>query len=329
MQAFNKLALIEGLVEGSLEGSLEGSVVKVIYHGGQCPDGFGSAWAAWMYFRARAEVIAGQVSVEYIAANHGDEAPDCAGAIVFLLDFSWRRPVLIELLKKARHVVILDHHLSAAKDLEGLATEFSNLDLVFDMRRSGAVITWQYFHQRPVPTLLCYVQDRDLWQFALPDSRDVTAAIMSYPFGFELWRQWHEEGGAVVGDTEAGDTVADGPEDSAIRLLAREGKTINRFRRQMIEYYKTRAFTGIIAGFTVPIVNSPLVINSELLNELANGAPFAAGYSDKGDKRFWSLRSSENGADVSAIAFRFGGGGHPRAAGFSTTLKQNLLPLEP
>lgn len=289
------------------------SVIKVIYHGSECPDGFGSAWACWMYFSHLDSVSSNAVAVEYVAANHGEAPPECAGAIVFLVDFSYRREVLTSLLAEAKQVIILDHHISAQRDLEGLEDEHQNLEVVFDMTRSGAVITWQYFHDMAVPEILRYVQDRDLWQFALPDSQHVTAAMMSYPFEFSRWLQWHE------GDANG----------SGIALLAREGKTINRFRQQMINYYKTRAVIGQIAGYEVPIVNSPLAINSELLNELADGYPFAAGYSDKGTKRGWSLRSRNGGADVSEIAFQFGGGGHPRAAGFATALDINLLCLKP
>lgn len=285
------------------------SPVKVIYHGSACPDGFGSAWAAWKHFSQLPEVKAGELAVEYIPGNHGEVPDGCEGAQVYLVDFSYRREVLESLLSVVDKVVILDHHASAYDDLLGLDETHDNLTMLFDMNRSGAVITWQYFHTAPVPDILQYVQDRDLWHFALPNSKEVTAAMSSYSFEFERWNDWYEC-------------------DDAIAMLAKEGKTINRYRQQLIEFYKTRAVIGDIAGYQVPIVNSPTTINSELLNELAEGYPFAAGYSDKGTKRGWSLRSKEGGADVAKVAFQFGGGGHPRAAGFATQLDASLLKIE-
>lgn len=289
--------------------------IKVIYHGAECPDGFGSAWAAWAYFSKQPEIKNGQRAIEYIAANHGEAAPDCRGAEVYLVDFSYRRAVLKKIVGAAKEVTILDHHITASEDLDGLDAEHDNLTMVFDMQRSGAVITWEYFHQTPPPLLLQYVQDRDLWHFALPDSRDVTAAIMSYPFEFSRWQQWHE----------------DAQRRQELTALAQEGKTINRYRQQLIDYYCKRATPGNVAGYIVPVVNSPLAINSELLNVLAQGQAFAAGYSDKGMQRYWSLRSTKDGADVAEIAFAFGGGGHARAAGFSVQLDECMqnfgLPL--
>jgi nanoRNase/pAp phosphatase (c-di-AMP/oligoRNAs hydrolase) len=78
----------------------------------------------------------------------------------------------------------------------------------------------------------------------------------------------------------------------------------------------------------VPVVNCPGVIASDLLGELAEGNPFAAGYQDIGTRRNWSLRSTDAGEDVSKIAEQLGGGGHRNAAGFSTTLDESTLSIK-
>ena len=45
--------------------------------------------------------------------------------------------------------------------------------------------------------------------------------------------------------------------------------------------------------------------------------------------RIFSLRSTEDGLDVSEIASKFGGGGHKHAAGFSVPLEEALTkPLD-
>src|SRR5690554_7514457 len=89
----------------------------VIYHGGRCLDGFGSAYAAWCHFQQAG------ISADYVAANHGEAPPDCRNREVYILDFSYKRPVLSELCQSARRVVILDHHISAQQDLPGLEQE--------------------------------------------------------------------------------------------------------------------------------------------------------------------------------------------------------------
>ncbi len=274
----------------------------VIYHA-NCLDGFGAAYAAQRYFAQQTDS-----NCEFLPASHGDAPPDCTARRVFIVDFSYKRPLLERICQQAEQVTIIDHHVSAAKELEGLEQAYTNLHLVFDMEQSGAVLTWRYFHQTPPPDLLLHVQDQDLWHFALPDTRDLNAALGSYAFEFARWD-------ALV------------REPAGLAQLVQEGRAINRYLRQQIEAHKRKAHLGQILGYRVPIVNCPKVIASQLLHELAEQQPFAAGYQDQGLDRNWSLRSCAEGADVAAIAERLGGGGHVHAAGFRTRLPDGLLTI--
>lgn len=275
----------------------------VIYHA-NCLDGFGAAFAAWLHFAE------GEVEADYYAAKHGSEPPECSGRDIYIVDFSYKRAVLKRICAVAKSVTILDHHISAQEDLDGLADEHDNLHVVFDMEKSGAVLSWEYFHQTPPPLLLQHVQDRDLWRFELEGTDAINTALMSYPFTFAFWQELN--------------TFSERLDE-----LRREGETINRFRRQLIEQYKKRAVLSAIAGHQVPVVNAPHAIISELLGELAQEHPFAVGYQDHGNKRSWSLRSRKDGGeDVAKIAEKFGGGGHRNAAGFGTQLPEGLLTLE-
>lgn len=265
----------------------------VIFHS-NCLDGFGSAYAAYVHF-----VVKQNSNAIFVPAAHGDTPPDVGGRTVYILDYAYKRAVMAQLCQQAERVIVLDHHISAQEDLAGLDCEYSNLELHFDMNRSGAVIAWEYFNTDPVPLLIACVQDRDLWRYEIDITFDLNAALMAHPFTFAGWHQWAND-------------------EHALQALVIEGKAINRYRQQMIEQHKRAAVMGEIAGFTVPIVNCPRAIVSELLGELAKGQPFAAGYTDKGSRRGWSLRSDENGQDVARIAARFGGGGHKHAAGFVT-----------
>lgn len=276
----------------------------VIFHS-NCLDGFGSAYAAYVHF-----VLKQNINAIFVPAAHGDTPPDASGRTVYILDYAYKRVAMAQLCQQAERVIVLDHHISALEDLAGLDTEFPNLELHFDMNRSGAVIAWEYFNTDPVPLLIACVQDRDLWRYEIDISFDLNAALMAHPFTFAGWHQWASDEGAL-------------------QTLVGEGKAINRYRQQMIEQHKRAAVMGEIAGFTVPIVNCPRAIVSELLGELAKGQPFAAGYADKGSRRGWSLRSDENGEDVARIAALFGGGGHKRAAGFVSEVPLAASLLKP
>lgn len=276
----------------------------VIFHS-NCLDGFGSAYGAWVHFNLNQGIEA-----QFVPAAHGDTPPDATGKIVYLLDYAYKRDGMKQLCEQATRVVVLDHHITAVEELAGLDEEFDNLELLLDMDRSGAMIAWEYFHTAPVPKLIACVQDRDMWRWDIPESQDLNAGLMSQPFTFA---RWHE----VANDKHAYQRMVD------------EGNAINRYRTQMIEQGKRAAAIGQVAGYSVPIVNCPRAIVSELLGELAEGQPFAAGYSDKGNRRSWSLRSARDGEDVAKIAQRFGGGGHKNAAGFVTWLDEACLVVEP
>lgn len=62
-----------------------------IYHG-TCMDGF---TAAWVVRKALGE------GVEFYAATHGDPPPDVTGKNVIMVDFSYKRPVLLVFLVKS------------------------------------------------------------------------------------------------------------------------------------------------------------------------------------------------------------------------------------
>lgn len=84
--------------------------VYILFHA-HCPDGFGAAYAAWKRFGDQAT---------YLPVRHGDSPPDMpAGSEVYIIDYAFKRPVLLELA--AHHTLkVLDHHRTAAEDLAGL-----------------------------------------------------------------------------------------------------------------------------------------------------------------------------------------------------------------
>ncbi len=248
----------------------------IVYHG-DCPDGFGAAFAAWKRYGE---------ATDYVPVSHGDPPPKTTGRHVLMADFAYDREVTEKLAESAASLVVLDHHRSAASELADLPY------CVFDMNRSGAVMAWQYLHEEPVPALLRYVQDRDLWRHDLPESEEVSAALRAHDFDFKTW-----------------DSID-------VDQLRVEGRALLRYQRRMVERVAAHASMVDILGTVVPTVNSA-VLQSELGDVLATGHPFAGvWWQGSGDLARWSLRSTPGGVDVSLIAARYGGGGHRTAAGF-------------
>jgi len=269
-----------------------------IYHK-DCADGFGAALAFKLHAEKR------QINAEFIPAHYGDPAPEnIDGKRVIILDFSYPRNVLLDMEKRARSLLVIDHHITAEKDLKGL--EYC----IFDQSKSGAVLAWEHFHTSDVPDLFQYIQDRDLWLWDLPYSKEVSAGLELLEKNFALWKLHLPPYG--------------------VEALINRGRIVLKYQQKQVEKIVSRCNgTENIAGYNVPCVNTTTMI-SETGHELAKGHPFAAMYFETDDKRIYSLRSAPDGIDVSAIAKKFGGGGHFHAAGFSIP-KPNIalqLPLE-
>ena len=257
-----------------------------IYHGG-CNDGFGSAYLVNHFLGDK---------VDFHYGIYQKEPPDCTDRDVIIVDFSYKRPVMEEIITHANSVTVLDHHKSAEAELAPLL-QSGELKGQFDMDRSGVAMTWDWFCSTPeaLPWLFAYIQDRDLWRKRLPNCDEIIMALRSYPQKFEVWR-----------------SIIDAGKDA---LLA-DGIAIHRYYRTIIDDLKRNAIPQNIAGITVPVVNSPYHFASELAGELAEGEPFAACYWNHAYGTTYSLRSRDDGHDVSAIAAQYGGGGHRNAAGF-------------
>ncbi len=258
-----------------------------IYHHG-CTDGFAAAWAVRQHF--------GDGRVEFHPGVYGEAPPDVTGRDVILVDFSYKRDVLLAMSEQAKSVLIIDHHKTAEAALTALP---SNVITVFDMNRSGAMLTWNYyFPDKLPPVLFDHIQDRDLWKFELRGTREITAALYSYPMEFPVWDDLlnrlltlHSEGRAILRK-----------HDADVAALAHDCQRIAYFR-----------------GVPAPIANVPYMYASDVGGQMAKGYAFAATYYDDAAGRRWSLRSTPEGADVAQIAEAFGGGGHKHAAGFRMT----------
>lgn len=233
------------------------------------------------------------------------------GEEVVFADIAPNNDQLRALGEIADQVVVLDHHVSARDHYLADASIEKLLDdrghrVHFDLDHSGAVLAWQYFHPgEPVPDLLRYVEDQDLWTWQLPSSAEVNAAIGSYAREFPVWS-----------------ALAERP----WRDLAAEGEPILRAQRIEIERTLRSAHPVALGTRRVEAVNSPhnrAAIGHELAKRAAFGHPVGLVYRVTGTQVDVSIYSIGD-FDVAAIAGEHGGGGHRNASGFSVSLRKWL-----
>lgn len=300
----------------------------VITHG-NCPDG----WCCELLFRRHFGETA-----DYTQAKYGDPIPDVTGRPrVIVADFSWPEFELRKMQGRLQHgwLTVIDHHKSAKtvlvdtikyQDETWCPSAIQPIEVVFDLNHSGAYLTWKYlkdagatdpiFADGNPPLVVQYTEDRDLWLWRLPGSKEINAALASYPKVLEVWNGLHDQL-----------ATQDGYWD-----LFRQGAAILRAQSQAVEAAVAQAVEMTICGHPVLVVNTTCH-HSEIGERLAEGRPFGATYYDdhKRGLRVWSLRSREGGIDVSEVAKQFGGGGHRQAAGFQTALTADtfVLPARP
>ncbi|MBD8791178.1 phosphohydrolase [Pseudomonas syringae] len=271
-----------------------------IYHA-NCADGFGAAWVVRRLCP----------DAEFYAAKHGELAPDATGKHVVIVDFSYPLDTLQNMASTALSVLIIDHHKTAQEALSALPQttpddlEKHQLAAFFDMERSGAGLTWDYFYPgQPRPALINHIEDRDLWRFKLEGTREILANLFSHPQDFEVWNE------LMV---------------TPVSSLRSEGAAIERSRqRELADLLRATQRRLVIAGFDVPAANLPFTQASDAGHIMCAGEPFAAIYWDTPTGRSFSLRSADTGEDVSAIAKQYGGGSHRNAAGFSVPYAHEL-----
>ena len=264
--------------------------IPLVVHHAPCPDGFGAAYAAWRHFGAAAE---------YIGADYGIASElDVQGRDVYVLDFSFPRPQLEAMRQAARSLRILDHHKTAQEDLAGFP------GAIFDLNKSGARLAWEYFHpDAPLPKLLAYVEDRDLWNWVLPETRDFLAYLDTQPFDFKVW-----DGLAQLGDDELKEILA-------------AGRHMNIKYENLATLMAEAAEPVRFCGVTGSKLNTSALFSSKVGELLcgANGS-FALLWRIEKGLLCVSLRAGKGTIDVAAMARRFGGGGHTSAAAFRLAL---------
>lgn len=279
------------------------SKVYVLYHK-NCPDGFGSAFCAWLHFGD---------SAEYVPVAYGEPMPTLEdGSLVYILDFSFKRDVMEELAKRVT-LCVLDHHASAEKDLDGLPY------CHFDMTKSGALLSWEHFSKLSNRLddywlFIRYISDRDLATNKLSETFEFSSVLSSYEKDFHTWKE--------IGKIP--------------QKLMEEGKSILRHINTTVDMIcnqatRTKKFDGIVCNGVelkdVPIVNTTAYwfeVGLEMMKRFPND-PVLSFYTNRADVRQWSLRSHKPEFDVSELAKFFGGGGHKQASGFTESLDINPL----
>ncbi|MBF0492362.1 MAG: hypothetical protein HQM15_06230 [Deltaproteobacteria bacterium] len=275
------------------------STILCFYHA-NCVDG---ASAAAILKRKYPEA-------KMLPMNHGEAIPeDYSGKTVFIVDFSFPASLMKDLKTKAKEVFWYDHHKTAVPIQQELGWG------TVDLEESGASLTFKQEHpSQALPKIIQYVRDKDLWLWQLPQSREVSVALREHedihdPAG-KSWKY----------------LIQEMDEEGFKKLVQHGALSLKGLRVRILDAAK-KGFEINFHGHKALAVNWGLE-SSELGEYIYKELNYPLGliFHYTGDTWSFSLRS--NKIDVSELAQKHGGGGHPGAAGFRSQEIAWLLELK-
>lgn len=286
--------------------------VEVHYHK-NCTDGMMSAYLLWKYLQpVCTEMVF--VPVQY---NMDTTVLSENVDTLIIVDYSYSVEQTEKYKSQVSNVVFMDHHLTAAKDHGGYCfCEVPNGTLgglftkIIKEERSGAGLTLDFLEDlgfvidHSIKEAALAVEDRDLWNFYLPNTKYWSQLFSSTPITFEAWNELLSN-------------------DAAIGVGLGKARVQVEQYEFMVSKYAKLAITVETAHGPMALINCASDFASSVGETLSKTHAFACMFvvSPKDKIMICSLRSNkETGVDVSAIAKKLDGGGHRNAAGCSFSI---------
>lgn len=214
-----------------------------------------------------------------------------------------------ELKRRARSLVIIDHHKTTIDAIGPL----QDPAVILDGKHSGCVLAWLFFFpERPVPSFLLAIEDRDIWTWQHPHSRTFLPLLDNSPRTFEEWDRFAQERyfDSLCANTE-----------------------IPRFLDQQVQNIVDNILgegnRNVIMENNVVFVCAPSILTNAVAARFLEDPAirFVAIWRYQADRVSFGLRSADQGTDVEQVARQFGGGGHLHAAGCSVAISPSESPL--
>jgi len=157
-------------------------------------DGTATAWIVRHYLSKLSDIK----KIRYVFANKRDlekdisplQVNDLNGKDIYILDYMYPFEVIQSI--KYNTLTIIDHHKSAAEDCEK-CKELPNTIVFFDQSYSAAGLAWVSLMNTEIPWWIQYIQDRDLFKFSLPFSREINDAMYNLKYrSFAKFDELHQ-----------------------------------------------------------------------------------------------------------------------------------------
>lgn len=220
---------------------------------------------------------------------------------IIIVDYSLKKKQFEQLLEITNNIVWCDHHQTAIKEL----SSFRINGLRTDTYPSGAVITWNYFFpDEDVPRALQYVSDWDTHTLKLDKTKLFyygTQAFDTSPTS-SIWKY-------LLNDYRHCNILDEIISIGNYIKIATETKYEN--------YVKSYSYEVEFEGLNCIVCNNAMV-GSDLFLSIGKKYDLYIVYVHNGKQfRISMYKASNDNVFCNKIAEKYGGGGHPGAAGFT------------
>ena len=253
---------------------------------------------------------------------------------VYVVDFSFSREDTLDIAKKCANLVILDHHITALEKLEGIEKESNNIEFFFDNNMSGATLVNGFVTKRfldfgksqeVVSYVAALVEDRDLWNFKLKDTK---------AFGEFVFSQIEPN------DIDAFSEILFDSDMKKIESYVNLGNILDKNKKKQVNQRLETMANPAILEIPYPETSEQVKIifvnetQPDLVSELGNvickkfQKPVCLYKILSNGMVSLSFRSMDNLIDMSKVAVALGGGGHRNACGAEISFEDfRQLPL--
>lgn len=267
----------------------------------QCDDGFCSAFIFWLKYG---------YSAEYMPAMYHKRIPleTFRGKEVFIVDFCYPKDYLDAIQSVATKLVVLDHHDSASRSLQG--SWYAHVDVT----KSSCELVWEFlFPGKPMPVLVQQVRSH-----AMDDAdrytRAFIARLRSMPYTFDSW--------SSINNSIESKTCEE------YKSFVLQGMAFLEGHDVQCRQLEAEAFKLSLKGVHGLAINAPKFFAKDVGRALAErSGTFGAVFFFREDN-YVQFELYSKGFNVESLALQFNGGGHTTCAGFSIGLPEFLTVVD-
>lgn len=255
-------------------------------------------------------------TVELIETNYGRPVPwekvDAAQTVI-VTDFSLPKADMLKIYRaKGKNFIWIDHHISAIKEM----SDHAGIAGLRNVDEAACVLTWQYFFpDEDVPPAVRYIGDRDIWRFAYPQTKAFSEGLFYADTRTDNDALWQ----LLFNNDEA-----------MIQSLMQRGRILLEARLAGItRRVHGHGFETTFNGFRTLAVNLPSSGDvGHHICSLGYDVAYVYSESQQDGVVYTHVTLYSETTDVSALAKKYGGGGHKGAAGFRF-VRQDSSPFPP